>query len=136
MARMLNRLTAMKVAKVKKPGLVSDGGGLYLRIAPGGSKQFIFRYAVNGRLRDMGIGPVHTVDLAMAREKALEARRLRLEGIDPIAHKQARMAALRAADAKAMTFRQCAEGFIKDNEEEWKKTADHRQRIRTLQTNY
>src|SRR5262249_42556950 len=132
MARMLNRLTAMKVAKVKKPGLLSDGGGLYLRIAPGGSKQFIFRYAVNGRLRDMGIGAVHNVDLAMAREKALEARRLRLEGIDPIAHKQARMAALRAADAKAMTFRQCAEGFIKDNEKEWKNAAHHRQWISTL----
>jgi integrase len=132
MARTLNRLTAMKVAKAKKPGLLSDGGGLYLRIAPGGSKQFIFRYAVNGRLRDMGIGPVHTVDLAMAREKALEARRLRLEGVDPIAHKKARMAALRAADAKAMTFRQCAEGYIHDNEKEWKNAVHHRQWISTL----
>jgi integrase len=132
MARTLNRLTAMKVAKVKKPGLLSDGGGLYLRIAPGGSKQFIFRYAVNGRLRDMGIGPVHTVDLAMAREKALEARRLRLEGIDPIAHKRARIAALRAADAKAMTFRQCAEGYIRDNEKEWKNAVHHRQWTTTL----
>jgi integrase len=126
MPRMLNRLTAMKVAKAKRPGLLSDGGGLYLRIAPGGSKQFIFRYAVNGRLRDMGIGPTHTVDLAMAREKALEARRLRLEGIDPIAHRRARVAALQAADAKAMTFRQCAEGFIRDNEKEWR-SARHRQ---------
>src|SRR5262245_29316985 len=125
MARTLNRLTAMRVAKAKEPGLLADGGGLYLRIAPGGSKQFIFRYVVNGRLRDMGIGPTHTVDLAMAREKALEARRLRLEGIDPIPHKRARAAALRAADAKAMTFRQCAEGFIGNNEAGWT-NADHR----------
>src|SRR5262249_20435406 len=29
------------------------------------------------------------------------------------------LAALRAADAKAMTFRQCAEAFIKDNERKW-----------------
>jgi integrase len=129
---MLNRLTAMKVAKARKPGLLSDGGGLYLRIAPGGSKQFIFRYAVNGRLRDMGIGPTHTVDLAMAREKALEARRLRLEGIDPIAHKRARVAALQAADAKAMTFKQCAEGFIRDNEKEWKNSAHRQQWTSTL----
>jgi integrase len=132
MARTLNRLTAMRVAKAKKPGLLADGGGLYLRIAPGGSKQFIFRYAVNGRLRDMGIGPTHTVDLAMARERALEARRLRLDGIDPIAHKRARMAALRAADARAMTFRQCAEGFVKDNERKWKNAAHRQQWTSTL----
>jgi len=135
MPRMLNRLTAMKVVKAKRPGLLADGGGLYLRIAPGGSKQFIFRYAVNGRLRDMGIGPTHTVDLAMAREKALEARRLRLEGIDPIAHKHARVAALQAADAKAMTFRQCAEGFIRDNEMEWK-GGRHRQQWTTTLAKY
>src|SRR5215475_1897555 len=112
MARILNRLTTMRVVKAKTPGLLSDGGGLYLRIAPGGSKQFIFRYAVNGRLRDMGIGPTHTVDLTMAREKALEARRLRLEGVDPLANKHARLAALRAADARAMTFADCVKGFI------------------------
>src|SRR5262245_21068669 len=134
MARTLNRLTAMRVAKAKKPGLLADGGGLYLRIAPGGSKQFIFRYAVNGRLRDMGIGPTHTVDVAMARERALEARRLRLDGIDPIANKRARIAALQAADAKAMTFRQCAEGFIKDNEGKWKNAAHRLQWTSTLAT--
>src|SRR5262249_25038177 len=135
MPRMLNRLTAMKVAKAKRPGLLSDGGGLYVRIAPGGSKQFIFRYAVNRRLHDMGLGPTHTVDLAMARDKALEARRLRLEGIDPIAHKHARVAALQAADAKAMTFRQCAEGFIRDNEKEWK-SGRHRQQWTTTLAKY
>src|SRR5262249_48944907 len=132
MARILNRLTTMRVVKAKTPGLLSDGGGLYLRIAPGGSKQFIFRYAMNGRLRDMGLGPTHTVSLAMAREKALEARRLRLEGVDPIAHKRARVAALQAADAKTMTFKQCAEGYIKDNEKEWKNAAHHQQWTSTL----
>src|SRR5262245_7125098 len=132
MARILNRLTTMRVAKAKHPGMLSDGGGMYLRIAPGGSKHFVFRYAVNGRLRDMGLGPTHTVSLAMAREKALEARRLRLEGIDPIAHKKARIASLQAADAKAMTFKQCAEGFIKDNEAEWKSAAHRQQWASTL----
>jgi integrase len=134
MARILNRLTAMRVAKAKTPGLLSDGGGLYLRIAPGGSKQFIFRYAVNGRLRDMGLGPTHTVSLEQARERARDARLLRLDGLDPIEAKRARVAALQAADAKAMTFRQCAEGFIKDNEKEWKNAAHHQQWTSTLST--
>ena len=123
--RSLNRLTALKVARAKAPGMYADGGSLYLRVADGGSKQWIFRYVANGRLRDMGIGPVHTLSLAEARERATEARKLRLDGIDPIAHKRARRAALAAADAKAMTFRQCAEGFIRDNEAKWT-NAKHR----------
>jgi integrase len=68
----------------------------------------------------MSLGPVHTFTLAEVREKATEARKLRFDGIDPIEHKRARVAALAAADAKAMTFEQCARGFIKDNEAEWR----------------
>jgi integrase len=126
MARTLNRLSALKVARAKQPGMYADGGGLYLRVAEGGSKQWVFRYAAGTRDRDMGLGPVHTLTLPEAREKAREARLLRLEGIDPIEAKRARMAALKAADARAMTFKQCAEGFIKDNEASWT-SARHRQ---------
>ena len=124
--RTLNRLSALKVARAKQPGMYADGGGLYLRVAEGGSKQWVFRYAVGTRDRDMGLGPVHTLTLPEAREKAREARLLRLEGIDPIEAKRARMAALKAADARAMTFKQCAEGFIRDNEASWT-SARHRQ---------
>jgi len=124
--RTLNRLSALKVARAKQPGMYADGGGLYLRVAEGGSKQWVFRYAVGTRDRDMGLGPVHTLTLPEAREKAREARLLRLEGIDPIEAKGARMAALKAADARAMTFKQCAEGFIRDNEASWT-SARHRQ---------
>jgi integrase len=99
--------------------MYADGGGLYLRVAEGGSKQWIYRYVTNGRPRDMGIGPVHVLTLAEAREKAREASKLRLEGIDPIAAKHAQRAAAAVAAASAMTFRQCAEGFIKDNEASW-----------------
>jgi len=74
LARTLNRLSAFKVEKAKRPGMYADGGGLYLRVAEGGSKQWIFRYVANGRLRDMGIGPCHTLDLAKPREKARRAR--------------------------------------------------------------
>jgi integrase len=125
MARTLNRLSAFKVEKAKEPGMYADGGGLYLRIAEGGSKQWIYRYVTNNRPRDMGIGPVHVLTLAEAREKAREASKLRLEGIDPIAAKHTQRAAAAVAAASAMTFRQCAEGFIRDNEASWS-NAKHR----------
>jgi integrase len=118
--RFLNRLTSLRVTRAKRPGLYADGGSLYLRVAPGGSKQWILRYtALNGRMRDMSLGSLHTITLAEARERATDARKLRLDGIDPIDHKRARLAALRAADARAMTFEQCAREFIRDNEAEW-----------------
>jgi integrase len=119
MARPLHRLTALKVERAKAPGMYADGGSLYLRIAPGGSKQYIFRYIRGGRLHDMGIGPTHTLSLAEARERATEARKLLLDGIDPLASKRERFAALRAAEAKAVTFADCVRGFIKDNEASW-----------------
>src|SRR5215467_592379 len=126
MARPLHRLSAFKVEKAKQPGLYCDGGGLYLRVAEGGSKQWIYRYVTAGRPRDMGIGPVHVLTLAEAREKAREASKLRLDGIDPIAAKHAQRAAAAVAAAGAMTFRQCAEGFIRANEASWS-NAKHRQ---------
>ena len=126
MARPLHRLSALKVEKAKRPGMYADGGGLYLRVAEGGSKQWIYRYVTNDRCRDMGIGPVHVLTLAEAREKARDASKLRLEGVDPIASKRARMAALKAAEAKAMTFGDCVKGFIKDNEASWT-SRKHRQ---------
>src|SRR5262249_48870909 len=132
--RTLNRLTNKFVETRREPGMYADGGSLYLRVADGGSKQWVFRYTVNGRLRDMGLGPTHTLSLAQARERAREQRLLRLDGIDPIAHKHAQRAALQAADAKAMTFRQCAEGFIRDNEKEWTNAAHGKQWTSTLAT--
>lgn len=103
MARTLNRLSNLKVARTKRPGMYADGGGLYLRVAEGGSKQWMFRYVVNGRLRDMGIGPEHTLTLAEARERATEARKLRLDGIDPIEHKRVqRAASSQGNDVQAM----------------------------------
>jgi integrase len=125
MTRTLNRLSVVKVEKAKAPGMYADGGGLYLRVAEGGSKQWIYRYVTNGRARDMGIGPVRVFTLAEARERAREASKLRYDGLDPIAHKHAQRAAAAVAAAGAMTFRQCAEGFIKDNERGWT-NAKHR----------
>jgi integrase len=123
--RTLNRLSAVKVEKAKEPGMYCDGGGLYLRVADGGSKQWIFRYVTAGRMHDLGLGAVHTFTLAEAREEARKARQLRYQGIDPITYKHEQRAASVAAAASTMTFRQCAEGFIRDNEASWS-NAKHR----------
>jgi integrase len=121
MARQLNRLSNLRVDRAKRPGMYADGLGLYLRVAPGGSKQWVYRYVTNGRMRDHGIGPAHTLTLAEARERATEARKLRLDGIDPIAAKHARRASKKADAAKQITFQECCAGYIETAGARWSK---------------
>ena len=68
--RGLNKLTAVAVAKLSKPGRYADGGGLYLQIRTGGTKTWAFRFMRAGQARQMGLGALHTVKLAKARERA------------------------------------------------------------------
>jgi integrase len=135
MPRTLNRLSTLKVTRAKKRGMYADGGGLYLRVAAGGSKNWVFRYTANGRLRDMGLGPVHTLSLAEARDAATECRKLRLRGVDPITHRRASLAAGKASDAKAMSFRECAEAYMAGHESGWH-NARHREQWRNSLQSY
>jgi hypothetical protein len=94
MPRMIGKLTALKVQKARKAGMYADGGGLYLRVTESGAKNWVFRFMLNGRARWMGMGPLALYGLQDARAKALDARRRRYEGADPIeARKTERMRA-------------------------------------------
>jgi len=89
MARSINRLTDLKVRREKAPGLYHDGGGLYLQVTASGAKSWVLRYMLRGKAREMGLGSVALVSLADARTRAVEARRLCLDGIDPIDQRKA-----------------------------------------------
>ena len=123
MARAIGRLTALKVDKAKEPGMYCDGGGLYLQVTEGTagpSKSWIFRFTLAGRERWMGLGPVKDRGLAEAREKAAEARKLLLDGVDPLDTRQTAQAAAVAERAKAMTFDQCRDAYIAAHQAGWK----------------
>jgi integrase len=62
----------------------ADGGNLWLQVGPTGSRSWIFRYALDGKARAMGLGPVHSVPLAQARQKAAAARALLAQRVDPM----------------------------------------------------
>ena len=63
-------LTARTVSTTTEPGRYADGGGLYLLVAPGGSKSWMLRTVVKGRCCDIGLGSVELVSLADGREEA------------------------------------------------------------------
>lgn len=81
------KLTWSKVQKLTENGMWSDGNNLYLSVTNNGAgKSWVFRWTIPGTRRDrvMGLGPVHTVNLEEAREKALEYRKLLRDGKDPL----------------------------------------------------
>jgi integrase len=120
MARTIGKLTALKVDKAKEPGIYGDGGGLYLRVTPDGAKNWVFRFMLNGRARWMGMGPLHTVSLAEARNRAGEHRLQRHDGIDPIEARRAERLKVQLEAAKAITFKECADAYIKAHRAGWR----------------
>jgi len=120
MVRQIGKLTALAVARANKPGKICDGGGLYLDIDPNGAKGWVYRFRLNGRDREMGLGPLHTIGLADARARALECRKLRLDGVDPIEHRKAQRASARLDAAKTITFDECSAAYIEAHKAGWR----------------
>jgi integrase len=85
-----------------------DGGNLWLHVADSGARSWLFRFAITGRERAMGLGAVNAVSLSQAREKAASARNLVADGVDPI---EARATA-RASRAAAVTFESVARDYL------------------------
>jgi integrase len=134
MRRQQQRLTALQVSKLSKPGLYGDGGGLTLQITSGGAKSWLLRYMIAGKAYGMGLGPTHTVSLAEARQKALSARKLIIDGINPLAAKKQDQVAAALANAKMMTFDQCAAAYILAHKAGWKNAKHIDQWTNTLNT--
>jgi len=94
-------------AKVRK---VSDGGGLSLLTHPNGSKYFQLRYSLNGKPRTLQLGKYPDLTLAEARNKAQQARKLVVKGVDPV--QQKRIDKATQAKASGATFQTIAEEWL------------------------
>ncbi len=130
---MAENLNALKVSRLKKPGRYGDGLGLWLQVSPQQTKSWCFRFTLNGRARWMGLGAVHTVTLAEAREAARDARRLLLAGIDPIDARAAEKMQARLEAARGVTFKDCAIAYIAAHEAGWRNATHRKQWPATLE---
>jgi integrase len=121
-------LTPRRVQTINTPGLLCDGGGLYLQVSPakdgrGVNKSWLFRFSAAGKARAMGLGSVGVLSLSEARDKARVLRQQRLDGVDPIdARRQSR-----AALAPSMTFDRAAVLYIAEHEGIWRSEVHRRQ---------
>src|SRR5262249_31243633 len=131
----VHRLTAAAL-KRKKPGHYGDGLGLWLQISPakdgGHNRSWVFRYTVHGRVREMGLGRTLDVDLADARDRAKQQRRLLLDGLDPIEHRRSQRAAQAAAARRALSFDEATRAFIHTKNAEGRSRKPAGEWVRTL----
>jgi integrase len=128
------RLTALGIASKKAPGYYADGGGLYLRVARGGTKSWMFRFMLRGRAREMGLGSILDKPLAQAREDALRCRQLLLDGIDPITHREGQREKAIAAVRKKRTFQECATDYHATHSTGWRNAKHAKEWIASLTT--
>src|SRR6516162_3137774 len=135
MARRIDRLTAIAVAKKSAKGRYADGGGLYLQIGEKGGKSWMFRYSRNGKEHEMGLGSVITFSLAEARLRANRCRQLLAGGIDPLAERKEKRASALVEATNARTFDECTASYIRAHRTSWKSPKHGEQWKNTLGTN-
>jgi integrase len=139
-AKSIERLTDMAVRALRLPGRYTDGAGLVLNIAKGGTKSWLFRYRdrQTSKIRELGLGSLQAVSLKMARDLAAECRAMLARGVDPIDAKRKRQTAARVdkaiQQAKAMTFADCVDRYIAAHESSWRNAKHRQQWQNTLDT--
>jgi len=129
------KLSATKVAKLAKPGRYGDGHGLWLQVSKWGTRSWLLRYWRDGKERQFGLGPLHTVSLSQARERARTARFQLLDGGDPIEAKREQRVQRRLEAARGVTFKECGEKYIAAHESSWK-NAKHREQWQSTLATY
>jgi integrase len=84
----LNRLSYLKAARLKLPGIYEDGGGLRLMVGDSLAKRWVLRVTINGKRRERGLGSFPTVSLEEARERAGALRKAARQGRDLVAEER------------------------------------------------
>src|ERR1700733_13198660 len=105
-------LTIKQIEKLRAPGRYLDEHGLYLQVMSPTNRSWIFRFQRDGRERWAGLGPVHTINLKEARERAMKARQQVLDGVDPIEARLAERDAQRKEETERITFKTASEKFL------------------------
>lgn len=122
MARPLSKLTDI-ACKAAEPGMISDGGGLYLHVKTSGTKSWAFIWKQNvlkdGEMKakrtEIGLGPYPAISLKKARILAQECRELLADGRNPMNERES--ARIKAAEP---TFGECADKFMESMSGTWR----------------
>jgi integrase len=134
MAKTIDRLTALKVQKIKTAGYHADGGGLWLQVSGKNAKSWIYRYSLRGRTREMGLGSTSRVTLAEARGERDRYNRLIREHVDPIEHRKRQRAEAALNERATITFKEAAAAYTAAHRAGLKNRKSAAQWVSTLAT--
>ncbi len=115
-----------------KNALLGDGLGLYLSIAKSGTASWLFRYMDEGKAKAVGLGAYPATSLQKARELAQSLRDARAGGVDPSTAKKEQRRVQQLEQARARTFKSCAEEFIELSRPSWRNAKHAQQWENTL----
>ncbi|MXP48439.1 tyrosine-type recombinase/integrase [Altererythrobacter luteolus] len=114
--------------KNKKPGKYGDGNNLWLIVGPTGRERWEFRYTLNGRSREMSLGPADEKTVHEAREDVRDLRKQVRQGVDPLADRT------KVSKARITTFAEVAEQCIASLRAGWTNDKSEKQWRSTLKT--
>jgi integrase len=136
MGRVAKELKALEVGRITKPGYHAVGKvpGLHLQVTLGGARSWVLRLMIGSKRREIGLGAYPAVTLAMAHDKARQARDAVGQGIDPIEQRKALKSELKAKQASSVTFDAAAKAYIEAIESEWRNPKHGKQWTATLAT--
>ena len=128
--------SAKSVENISVIGYHRCDPGLYLQVAKGGTKSWLFRFKspVTTKQREMGLGPLSLVSLAQARQAAIDCRRLVMQGLDPLSERERTRRVNLLKQTQIITFSEAAAQFITAKAPEWKNPKHRQQWTNTLQT--
>jgi integrase len=124
-----------KLIAEAQPGSHRVNDGLYIQLSKTGSTSWLFRFQLEGRRREMGLGSYPEISMLKAREASEDARRLVAQRIDPISARTEAHASDRAQAERALTFKSCALDYIKAHRLGWS-NAKHAQQWENTLTTY
>jgi hypothetical protein len=90
----------------RKAAKLSDGGGLFLLIQPGGTKLWRLAYRFAGKQKLLAFGVYPTISLSDARAQRDAARKHLADGVDPAVQRKLEK------QAKVVTFRLVADELV------------------------
>ena len=140
MPRKVNNALTPLTVKNAKPGRHADGGGLHLLVKESGARSWVYRFMLNGKSRDVGLGTAGPGGISLADARtARDALRLKVKaGIDPLQERQQEaeeaLAAAQATMVAGITFKAVAEAYIGTNEASWRNDKHRQQWRNTLAT--
>ena len=88
-----------------RPYVLTDGGGLYLEVLPGGSKVWRYTYRMGGRRPKLTIGPYPQIGIAQARDQHEALRALVGQGVDPAEQRREQAQHIKQESQRNVTFR-------------------------------